>query len=88
MTEEYSPWIPIEFAPKRGKGTIEKWIVVLVINIENPRLGVQMAYFHDDPHSKKPRPFWRLVGFWRVSDSRANQPTHFMPLPKHPKETA
>jgi hypothetical protein len=87
MTEECPPWIPIEFAPKRGNGTIERYVRVLVINIEKPRLGVQLAYFDDDRYSKKPRPFWQIVS-WRVTDSRANQPTHFISLPPHPKEKA
>ena len=42
-----------------------------------------LARWNPDKYSQKPRPFWDLVG-QQITTSRANQPTHWMPLPEPP----
>jgi hypothetical protein len=72
-----SGWQPIETGPKNRK--------ILLVIMDRVVIGE----WDDDHFARKPRPYWesttgRLIGkMW----SRANQPTHWMPLPTVPKET-
>jgi len=72
-------WQPIETAPKDGTA------VLVYPPLWNERT-CSIARFDDDKYSKKPRPFWaRDDDLGRVSYSRANPPTNWMPLPAAPK---
>lgn len=67
---EASRWQPIETGPKNGNEVL----VLLTDGL------VKIARYNDDRYRKKPRPFW----CWspsRISMSRADQPTHWRPLP-------
>jgi len=71
-------WKPIETAPK------DRDILLLC-----PSRGVVRGSWNNDCH-KKPRPYWtndreRIFG---VTETRADQPTHWMPLPEPPKAEA
>lgn len=67
-----SEWQPIETAPKDKK-------IILACR------EVEIGRWDDDSFSKKPRPFWNRWSVFGVSRERANQPTHWMPLPELPK---
>ena len=75
-------WQPIETAPKDGTriilyrpGTHFEWVRVVI------------GRYYTDSYASKPKPFWghdrtNLTG---VREARANQPTHWMPLPEPPR---
>lgn len=70
-----SDWQPIKTAPKTKN-----------ILLSCPRLGVIRGRWNPNQYAKKPRPYWtndceQLSG---VSRTRADQPTHWMPLPLPP----
>ena len=73
-----SEWQPIETAPKDGGDLL----------LFCPARGAVRGSWNACKYDSKPRPYWthdreRLYG---VKDTRADQPTHWMPLPKPPKE--
>lgn len=70
-------WRPIETAPK---GEQWKRPELLLWDGRNARVGCWDA----DEYAKKPRPFWSYRGSMRRNADRANQPTHWMPLPAAP----
>lgn len=71
-------WQPIETAPKGCK-----------ILIFNPWLGPIRGWWDTDEYAKKPRPYWSNDSehSYGILTTRANQPTHWMPLPTAPKAT-
>ena len=65
-------WQPIETAPKDG--------TLIVVWPPTWQGATSSARYNDNRHAKTPRPFWsRLDDMGRVSLSRDNQPTHWMP---------
>ena len=68
-------WQPIETAPKDGGYILIGWDYSTHIGI---------ARWDDDQFNRKPRPFWRITGSLSVTRDRANQLTHWMPLPEPP----
>lgn len=71
-------WQNIETAPKDGTP-------VLVFPATWSGRTASVAIWDDDKYAKKPRPYWhREDGFGRVTISRENPPTHWMPLPDAP----
>lgn len=73
-------WQPIETAPKDES--------VLVYPPTWPTKRAAIANWNADEYAKKPRPFWdRDDDLRQVTKSRENPPTHWMPLPKPPKDT-
>jgi hypothetical protein len=76
---ERAAWRPIEEADKSSK-----------ILVWSPIYGGQhkFAKWDDNRHAAKPKPYWamsddRIDG---IGAQRANQPTHFRPLPTPPHE--
>lgn len=69
-------WLPIESAPRDEKIMVysERWGIVAP------------AYWSEDKYARKPSPYWTHYGehLWGKRDARANQPTHWMPLPQPP----
>jgi hypothetical protein len=74
-------WKPIDLADEFKKPT-EKYPDVLLWIRGGPYIGS----WYDDMHAKNPRPFWIVYGSLGKTWCRANQPTHFMPLPKGPSD--
>lgn len=72
-------WQPIETAPKDG---------TRIMLFCSGKYGAVFGHWNKDQYSKKPRPYWTndKEQLWGVYDTRANQPTHWKPLPKPPKE--
>lgn len=71
-------WMPIETAPKDQK-----------IMTACPDGSINApAFWYPDKYAKKPRPYWTSNAeyLWGKAASRANQPTHWRPLPPLPKE--
>lgn len=73
-------WRPIATAPKDGTlanpaPEIDLW--------PGPFGLVLPGRWEPDPHSKRPRPFWRFRGFDRT-DCRSVVPTHWRPRPAPP----
>lgn len=74
----FGVWSPIETAPTRK-----------TIHDPNPRLlllcksgRIEIGWHDSDQYAKRVRPFWHLEGRWsRTLAMRADQPTHWMPLP-------
>ncbi len=71
-------WQPIETAPKDG----------------SPFIGFTKTGFEaiiavwsweKDKYNKRPNPYFARDGFHAKTDDRANQPTHWMPLPAAPE---
>lgn len=71
-----SKWKPIETAPQDGT-RILVWSTIYGGK-------VVVARYDDDRFSRKPRPYWRIDAAYAINDSRRNQPTHWMELPKPP----
>ena len=72
-------WQPIETAPKDGTP-------VLVYPPTWAKAIASIAKWNKDEYAKKPRPYWRRVDdYGKVTISRDNPPTHWMPLPAAPK---
>ena len=72
-------WQPIETAPKDGTP-------VLVYPPTWAKAIASIAKWNKDEYAKKPRPYWRRVDdYGKVTTSRDNPPTHWMPLPAAPK---
>lgn len=74
-----SEWQPIDTAPKDPD-------VLLFC----PLAGIVRGRWSAERYATRPRPYWthdreRLFGTRYV---RRDQPTHWMPLPDHPKEDA
>lgn len=70
-------WMPIETAPKDQK-----------IMTARPDGSINApAFWYPDQYAKKPRPYWTSNAeyLWGKVASRANQPTHWRPLPPLPK---
>ena len=76
-------WRPIETAPKADRYASYDDRRLLLLTDNRCKIGV----WDDDRHAKKPRPFWAFEGD-RISDSRAKQPTHWIPLTPAPTEEA
>lgn len=78
-----SEWYPIETAPKDGTRVL----------LFYPKCGeygqdnVIFGEFDSDKYAKNPRPFWSndRRGLYGTLQTRAQQPTHWMPLPGPPK---
>ena len=72
-------WQPIETAPTKGR-----------IMLHRPTSGMSepdIGDFDNDCYAKKPRPYWSSERRWMgVSWCRTHTPTHWMPLPKPPKD--
>lgn len=69
-------WRPIESAPKDGTTVL----------LYFPDRGSVCGSWDKDEYARKPAPYWsrdteRIFG---VRETRANQPTHWMPLPEPP----
>lgn len=73
-------WQPIETAPKNGE------IVLLYRPTAERTWGkVTLGMWESDSYSKNPRPYWQIwLKIGCVSESRAWEPTHWMPLPEPP----
>jgi hypothetical protein len=73
-------WRPIEEAPKDST-----WR--LINDTRYPNSTVSMARWNDCSYHKKASGYWEFVDerVHGIVLSRANQPTHFMPLPSPPK---
>lgn len=72
-------WMPMETAPKDGTKFLAWWPTVTLGSI-------QFTYWDDQKYHVKPLPRFIYDGHWGASDSRSNQPTHWMPLPAPPEE--
>jgi hypothetical protein len=71
-------WKPIETAPKDGTS------VLVFPGIWNNK-NISIAKFDNDKYARKPKPYWsRDDDMNRVTNSRNNPPTHWMPLPDPP----
>lgn len=71
-------WQPIETAPKDGTA-------VLVYPATWNGRSAAIAIFNLDKYAKKPLPYWaRDDDMGRVTCSRKNPPSHWMPLPDPP----
>ena len=71
-------WQPIETAPKDGTA-------VLVFPPTWGGMSASIAAWDEDVYAKNPRPYWRRFDtLGRVSLSRDNAPTNWMPLPDPP----
>lgn len=47
--------------------------------------GFHLYCWHEDAYAKRPQPHWHSYAYpWGILDMRANQPTHWMPLPDPP----
>ncbi len=68
-------WRPIDTAPKNGR---------IILNC--PVRGVVIGDWYDDKYSARPKPYWTndLQKLYGVKATRADQPTHWMPLPDRP----
>lgn len=68
-------WQPIETAPKDGD-----------VFLHFPQWGPIRGHWDDERYSKVPRPYWThdREWLWGRRATRANPPTHWMPLPDHP----
>lgn len=75
---ELDPWQPIETAPKDGSP---------FIGFTKTRFGRIIAIWswQKESENKKPNPYFARDGFYGKTDDRANQPTHWMPLPAAPE---
>lgn len=73
-------WMPIETAPKTGEE-------IQVAMPTNYGWRIDIARWCLDKFSKKPRPYW-VTNHWsdRTSYDRAQQPTHWRPMPAPPAE--
>lgn len=70
-------WLPIETAPRDGTKIL----------MACPWLGVcGPGEWSTDKYAKKPRPYWTHWGerIWGVQRVRADQPTHWQPMPEAP----
>lgn len=69
-------WQPIETAPKDRD-------ILLYTNCR----GVVRGRWNDCKYATKPRPYWThdRERIWGTVACRADQPTHWMPLPEPPK---
>lgn len=74
-------WRPISEAPKLPEPGQYSPPIVRLWDGTRERHG----YWNDDRYKKEPRPYWRYSDSNAVTNDRANQPTHFMPLPQPPK---
>lgn len=72
-------WQPIETAPKDGTK-------VLVYTGTRNGMTASPAMWDEDKYAKRIRPFWSRLDAIGRSDSRGNQPTHWMPMPLPPGE--
>lgn len=72
-----SEWQPIETAPKN--------VAILVYPSTWGDMIASPAKWDDDKYNRKPKPYWSRRDSRRVSESRDNPPTHWMPLPEPPK---
>lgn len=72
---ENMEWQPIETAPKDAD-----------VLLYCPERGVVRGAWRDDKYSTKPRPYWTndRESLWGKTWTRADQPTHWMPLPEAP----
>lgn len=74
-------WRPIESAPKEHKpGELQPPLIGLWI----PAIGNAYGRYADERYAKKPRPYWSYHTVMGVGYQRANQPTHWQPLPPPP----
>ena len=72
-------WRPIENAPRDGS-------CVLVFPGIWTGVKCSMACFDGNEYASKPIPYWRRFDdMGRVTLSRKNPPTHWMPLPEPPQ---
>ena len=72
---EPETWRPIDSAPRDGTR-------ILILREHYGEMRVDVAKWDDDQYAKKPRPYWSYdQDACGVSSMRANQPTHWMPLP-------
>lgn len=69
-------WRPIETAPK------SKDILLFC-----PRQGLVVGRWCRDACASKPRPYWTndREAMFGIRETRADQPTHWMPFPPYPK---
>jgi hypothetical protein len=70
---------PISSAPRDGARFLAGWA---------RRNGmVSIAWWHSDPYSAKPRPYFRSERelLWGIKESRENQPTHWQELTPPPE---
>lgn len=71
-------WLPIESAPKDGTKVL----------LYCPHIGVVRGSWQFNKYAKKPRPYWS--NDWEAVAgaiaTRADQPTHWMPLPPPPQD--
>jgi len=74
-------WRPISEAPKDGSN-------VLVNDTRYPNRTVFIARWNDCRYHTKAKGYWAFTDerVHGVALSRANQPTHFMPLPQPPAQ--
>ncbi|HDZ38966.1 MAG TPA: DUF551 domain-containing protein [Marinobacter sp.] len=72
-----SAWRDISTAPKDGA-------VLLLMGGQHCSRGT----WDDQKYNRKPRPYWRSQYGWLMGIiwDRQNQPTHWMPLPRPPKD--
>lgn len=76
-------WQPIETAPR------DRRILLLRPTADFDWAKIIVGRFEDDRFATKPKPYWahdleRLEG---KRSTKANQPTHWMPLPAPPTES-
>lgn len=76
-----SDWQPISTAPKGAK--FERPMVLLYC----PVAGVVRGHWDGDEYGRPPRPHWTndSAHLWGKVRTRADQPTHWMPLPSPPE---
>ena len=75
----FGSWSPIETAPTAPRSVLEPTPRFLLLCASG---RIEIGWHDSDQYAKRVRPFWYLEGRWgRVMDMRADQPTHWMPLP-------
>ncbi len=77
-------WLPIETAPRGPRELGRDGPSIL---LWSPLGGgfAHVGQWDADLSAVRPRPFFVLDLPWSRAEQRANQPTHWMPLPEPPK---
>ena len=71
-------WMPIKTAPRQER------ILLLYAKPLFTGIDVLIGFWEFNHYAKNPRPYWShdLEGLAGKHNTRSNQPTHWMPLPK------
>lgn len=79
----FGVWSPIETVTTERGNSLAPTPRLLLLCASG---RVEIGWYDSDKHAKRPRPYWYLEGRnGRTLDMRADQPTHWMPLPPNLK---